>query len=181
MKNYTKQKAFTLVELLVIIAIIGIIVSAWTQINVNNIWDDNRLIIFNNKIISQYETLRNNALLWKWIDSDIGVPEAWKLSYSLSASWTITPSYSSWASWISYSGAILTTPNFYELQNIECLDLSKSLVWTWSNAEIIINWNDFSLWWDCVWSSKILKFSTKFKNDTADIYINTINWLIEVQ
>lgn len=181
MKNNIKQKAFTLIELLVIIGIIWILVWAWSQINLNSIWDDNRLTIFNNKIISHYETIRNNALLWKWIDSAVWVPDSWKITYSTNSSWTITPAYSSGGSWITYTGGIITSEEFHEIRNIDCLNLSKTSIWIWTTAEIIINGNDFSLSWDCGWSSRILKFTTKFKNDTTDIHINTINWLIEVQ
>jgi prepilin-type N-terminal cleavage/methylation domain-containing protein len=181
MNKFKIKKAFTLIELMVILAILSIVIWVWSQVNFNEIWDDNRLTIFNNKIISQYETLRNNTLLWKWIDSNIGVPDEWRINYSTSGSWVITPSYSSWASWVTYSGWILTPAAFHEIRDIECLDLSKASLGTWSSAEITINWNDFTLWWDCNWASRILKFTTVFKWDTSDIHINIINWLIEVQ
>lgn len=181
MKKKSIKKAFTLVELLVVIAIIAILFGAWSQLKLNNIWDSNKLTIFNNKIITQFETIRNNSLLGKWINSSIWVPDAWKITYSTTASWIITPSYLS-GTWIDYTIDILETEDHYEISDINCLDITQTPINTnITGAELIISWNTFTLTWACTWSSKILEFTTQFRTDTEKIQINTLNWLIEVQ
>ena len=182
MERKLEQKWFTLIELMVIIAIIWILVSAWTQIDLNKITDDNKLIIFNNQIISQFELIRNNTLLWRWIDIDVWVPDSWKLTYSSIWSWTITPSYLSWWTWAAYSWSILQAPELHSISQINCLDISWTPINSGvTNADMIIKWNKFTLSWSCTANSGLLEFTTKFRNDTAVIEINTLNWLIEVQ
>lgn len=180
-KNIIKQ-AFTLIELLVVIWIIWIIFIAWSQVNLNNITDSNKLLIFNNKIISQFELIRNNTLLWKWININVSVPERWKISYSSSDNWAIKPSYLSWSIWIEYLENNLDIQEFHSIKQINCLNINWWIINSnVSNAEIIIEWNEFIISWACWVNSKILEIETQFRNDTEIIQINSLNGLIEIQ
>lgn len=180
MKKNKTHSAFTLIELMVIIAIIWIMAWLGSQINLNKISDKNKLIIFNNSIVSQFETFRNNILLWKWVDSNVWVKESWKMTYNTTNSWTITPSYLSWT-WITYPDSSINTEDFYSITDINCLDINKTLLNSGTNAEVFIQGNNFSLSGACTWASRILEFTTKFRANTSKIYINTLNWLIEIQ
>lgn len=182
MKKDNTLKWFTLVELVVIIAIIWILVWAWSQVNFNKIGDANKQIIFNNLIISQFETIRNNTLLWKWIDTNIWVADSWKLAYSTTNSWEIIPSYSSGWVWTVYSWSILKAPDTYSITDINCLNISWTIIDAWvTTAEVHIQWNDFTLSWACSGTTRILELSTMLKGKSNQIQINTLNWLIEVQ
>lgn len=181
MKRKSLKSAFTLVELMVVVVLIGLLTWIWSQLNINTIWDSNKLTIFNNKLITNFETIRNNTLLWKWTDTNVWVPDAWKIDYNSSWSWTVTTSYLSWT-WVSYALSAITAPEFHSISQINCLDIwgtvINSNVSTWS---VIITWNEFSLSGSCSSNTRILEITTWFRNDINQIHINTLNWLIEVQ
>ena len=180
MKKNKILTAFTLIELMVIIVIIWILIVGWSQINLNTITDKNKIEIFTNSIISQFETIRNDTLLWKWVDSNVWVPDAWKITFDTSWTGTIKPSYLS-GSWINYPSKNIIPDDFYSISDINCLDISKNFVSSGSITEVHIQWNNFTLSGDCTSAEKILEFTTNFRNESKVVQINTLNWLIEVQ
>ena len=181
MNIWKKLKAFTLIEMIIVLLIIGIL-SIWiTNINFNKISWKQKLETFTNKLVSNFETVRNNALLWKWIWTDLSVPEKWKIEIW---AWWLLISYYSW-SWINYEDFSLPIEKFYELYNTRCFDINSdekeddNTVWTWS---IITEWSNLTLSWCNNSSSKIFKFTIKYQNDSEkNLSINILNWLIEVE
>jgi prepilin-type N-terminal cleavage/methylation domain-containing protein len=181
MKRKSLKSAFTLVELMVVVVLIGLLTWIWSQLNINTIWDSNKLTIFNNKIITNFETIRNNTLLGKWTDSNVGVPDSWRISYNSSWNWTVTTNYLNWT-WLPYTLSTITAPEFHSISQINCLDIWGTIINSnIANGSVIINWNNFSLSGGCSSNSRILEITTWFKNDTNKIHINALNWLIEVQ
>jgi prepilin-type N-terminal cleavage/methylation domain-containing protein len=181
MKRKSLKSAFTLVELMIVVALIGILTWIWSQLNINTVWDSNKLTIFNNKLITNFETIRNNTLLGKWTDSNVDVPDAWRINYNSTWSWTVTADYLSWT-WLPYTISTINTPEFHSISQINCLDIWKNPINSnIVNGSVIITWNEFSLSWSCTSNTRILEFTTKFKNDTNKIHINALNWLIEVK
>jgi len=65
MKN--SKNAFTIIELLIIIALISILVLGVMNINFNRQGDGQKLDMFTNQIYSTIELVRNNALMGRWI------------------------------------------------------------------------------------------------------------------
>lgn len=178
MKISRNINGFTLIELMVVIAIIWILFAGSKGLNFNKISDQQKLTLFNQQIISQFEKIRNNTLLWKWIDANIWVPDSWMLEYSNTWSWQIDVQYLSGSTWLPYSSDSITTSEFYEISNINCEDLSWSNAWSWT-SEVIIRWNNLTLSWSCNTSARILKFDTRFRAFSSSFKINTLNWLIE--
>lgn len=62
MKNIDSY-AFTLIELLLVIALIVIMTLGGMSLNFNTLTDEQNLNIFTNKIKTNFEEIRNNALL----------------------------------------------------------------------------------------------------------------------
>ena len=179
---------FTLIELLVVISIISILFLWASKINFNSLNDKQKIEIFGNKVVSKFETIRNFAIIWKWIWLNLETPEKWKIEFSNSWSWNIKSSYFSWtlANWVKYDEIIFN--NNYKIQKIECLNFDESssinfawaMLWTWI---IEIVWSKLTLTWSCnnpIY--KKIKTTIKYKNNfEKNIEINTINWLVKIK
>lgn len=193
-KNNKSQKAFTLIELLVIIAIIWTII-LWTNLmSFNNISNKQELDTKIIKISSNIELIRNNSLLWKWIWTNLIVPEKYKIDFSTSWSGIIKTYYYSWAisdyvDYTFYDKEIDFSNKFEKISNIKCLDLKQTTENELTSSEtwsIIIEWAKLTLSWSCTSNpldidKKILEIEIKRKSDTKKIQINTLNWLIEIK
>ena len=62
-KIFPKKKAFSLIELLIVIVIIGILILGSNFLSFNKISDKQELEIKTIRVISQIEEIRNNSLL----------------------------------------------------------------------------------------------------------------------
>ena len=183
MNNLNKLKAFTIIEMILVILIIWIITVWITKINFNNISWKQRIEIFSNKIKSNFENIRNDSLLWKWIWENLIVPEMWKIEIW---NWWLTSSYLSW-SWYTYEEYTLPLENFYEIHSTKCLNINWEIIeneiWTWT---IIIEWSNLSFSW-ALWlcinpSSKIFQFNIEYQNNfEKKLSINILNWLLEIK
>lgn len=100
MKNL---KWFTLIELMVGITVIGILALGWMKLNFNKISDAQYIRIFTGKIISLYETTRNNMLIGRSINTAGTTPSIWKIEIPIWSGKTLTTSYSTWGVYIDYS------------------------------------------------------------------------------
>ena len=179
-------KAFTLIELMVVISIIAILILGSNFLNFRNTSNKQELDIKAIRIASQIEEIRNNSLLWKWIWTNLVVPTKYRIDFSNSWSWIIKAQYFSW-SYIDYifDKKISFSDNFESISEIKCLELNKNpinsfswtTIWTWT---IFIEWANMSLSWNCAPTAKILELTLKRKSDTKKIQINTLNWLIEI-
>jgi len=88
--------AFTLIELLVVISIITILALWISQISFTTMWDKQKLDTTVARIVSNIETVRWNALMWKWIWDQLTVPESYQIDFSTTWSGNITTQYLSW-------------------------------------------------------------------------------------
>lgn len=188
MNSKKTLKAFTLVELMVWIAIIWILLLSASKINFNRLNMKQQLDIFSNSVKSNFETVRNNSLSWKWVWvlawSDLIIPQKWKIEYSSYNSWTILNSTFSWAT----RSPLNIAPKFkpgYSISKIRCLKLD----WTLNNTigltstwEIEFIWSNIFLTWACTPNtSKILELTIKNRSETKIVSINTLNWLVETK
>lgn len=80
------KKGFTLIELMIVIAMIGIIFVWMRNINFNYMSDRQKAEQFANKIISQIETARNNAMIGRSVtDPDTWekiIPDFWSIRFT---------------------------------------------------------------------------------------------------
>jgi len=183
-KNKVGLFWFTLIELLVAIAIIGILALSSTNLNFNKISNKQKLINYNNKIISNIEAIRNNSLMWRGMWMSLNIPNSWRIDFSKSWSWKILTSYS-WG--IIYTEYNTIFSGWYYLDTIKCFDI----LWTELDS---FTWNTlwtgilFISWDNITWSgssncnnirNKKLEIITWYKNFTWSILINTVNWLVQ--
>lgn len=178
------NKGFTLIELLVVIAIITIMTIWASSMNFNTTSDKQNLDRHMIKIVSYIETIRNNALLGKWIWVNLEVPNSYKIDFSLNDWWKTQWYYTdSWS--IEHVLDFMTPPTFSwstleYIKNIECVKLNwdaDALSTTWS---ILITWSNLQLGWCPEDSHKILQLNITRKAETESIQINTVTWLIKV-
>jgi len=184
MKHKKNKKAFTLIELLVWITLISIMALVTSNLNFNRLNIKQELDIFTNKIKSNYETIRNSSLSWKWVGTNLILPEKWKIEYSMSNSWTIINSSFDWTNWTTHD----ITPIFkkgFSISSIKCLELDLDTNYILNSTEtwaLEFIWSNISLTWSCSQTtSKILELTIKNKYETNTLLINTLNWLSEIQ
>ena len=174
--------AFTLIELLVVIAIVAIIALGITKLNFNTISDKQKLKIVATKIISNFETVRWNALMWKGIWTHLDIPESYQINFSTTWSGNIITQYLSWTLQ-AYTDIIPLSfwANFNEVSNIECAKLDNSTGSLSGNTgSIIIKWWNLSLTGCTEPSSKKINIEIKRKQYSETIQINTLNWLVSI-
>ena len=181
--------AFTLIELMVVIAIIAILILGSNFLSFNKVSNKQKLETNVIRINSHFEEIRNNALLWKWIWTNLFVPEEYKIEFSTTWSWIIKNTYLSW--WIYYDYNLFEkninfSDRFDSISEIKCFKLNTLTAentfnsWSTNTWTIFIKWANMTLSWSCNATTKILEVTIKRKNDTKKIQINTLNWLIEI-
>ena len=179
---------FTIVELLVWIALIGIIILWATSIDYNRLNNKQKLEIFTNQIKSNFERVRNNSLAWKWIWANLEIPDKWTIEYSKSNSWTIVSNSYTWTNITEFEN-ILFQNGFY-ISSIKCWLINEEpssyneLDETWTGI-IEFSWNNINLLFDwdfnCDSNDKILELDINFKTDKKTLNLNILNWLAEVK
>jgi hypothetical protein len=181
MKIVKKTMAFTLTELMIVVTLIMIVFWAWSQLDFNSIWAKEKLEIFNTKILSHYEEIRNNALLGKWIGSTLEIPDWWKITYSDSGSGNIATQYLIGSTWTNYSAITPLVPEKHSINTVQCLDLQWWNIVSW-DAEIIFNGNQLTLSGSCNPTTHAkIQFETEHLDHTFNFEINTLNWIMEIQ
>ena len=189
MKNIY-QNWYTLIELLVAITIIVFIFLWFRSVNFNSITDKQKLEIYTNKFVSNFEEVRNNSLIWRWwwVSSDVNNPDIateWKIEFSLANSWSFKTYYSTWTSYVEFSDYSLAPQDNFWIKSMQCLDLNWGInaTLTWTSMWIIsFKWSSLSLtWWCNQISSKQLRLELFFRWNTKALNINTVSWLVEEQ
>lgn len=182
MKYFQNKYWFTLIELLIAIAIISIMTLSISSINYDRLSSKQKNEIFINKIKTDFETIRNYSLSGKWIWTELIVPEKWQIDFSNTSSWKIETKYMS--GWTLYTYNNLNFIDWKEISFIKCLRLNKTedneiTSWTWI---IKIEWDKLILTWSCnITTSKILQIWVSFRWNEEILNINTLNWLVEIK
>lgn len=183
--NKIKIKAFTLIELLIAITLISILALWISNIYFNSIWDKEKNNWFMNQIRTSIETIKNNAIIWKWVWNTIIVPDFWKINIketSPSFSWAISYYYWTWSIitstlWNIYDWFEIKLDNFQKITNLICANNKQTSTWAIDNIDILIEWKNLSLSW-CSNDKKTIILTTEYKNFSKTISLNTINWVI---
>jgi prepilin-type N-terminal cleavage/methylation domain-containing protein len=180
MKNLDKY-AFTLIELLVVITLIVIITVWWMNLNFNTLNDSQNLNIFANKIITNFEEVRNNALLWKGVGTNLDIPKEWRIDFIRSWNGNIEVYYRT-DIWNFYNKIPFSKD--MKLISVECMNADESIktnvISSWS---ILVENNSLHLWWECNderYIKILLRISYKNTNEKF-LEINRVNGLVQIK
>lgn len=184
--NY-KKKAFTLIELIVWIAIIAIITLWITKLYWSNIPDKQKLDLFTNKIIWIIDSVKNYSLVWKWIWNDLETPKYFRIELStwvLSAgtfTWSYLKTYyNTWSSDVLYDEMTIKTFNeFYNIRSLKCQKLDLSGDEYISKISVIFKWSSASFSWCSDNYHKIVDINLWYKWFNKIIRLNALNWVVE--
>lgn len=174
-----EKKAFTLVELMVVMAVIVLIALSFNTTNLTKLTDRQKIQIFTNKLITNIESLRNSSLIWKWADSNLTSTYLTEITLTDAWSWSLIVKYNTWATstLINNSEFSLTPWISYSIKEIRCLRIDNSDDWVTASWVVSIVWANLSLSW-CPVTSRKLKITTKFLDNEQDFTINVVNWLV---
>jgi len=133
MQNIAFSKGFTLIELTIWIVIITIIALSISQMQFSRLSEKQNLMISLGSFISHYETLRDNALIGRFVETlswDV-LPAWWHLRVeNISSSWSLRWSYSNdemfsslvWNIWLDWD---FKRP--FAITNIQCRTIEDTL------------------------------------------------------
>lgn len=175
------NKAFTLIEILVVISMIMILLVWLSKIDLSKWQNQQKSLSFSNKIKIPLETTITNALIWKWVGSDLMVPKSWKIEiwkYATAMWWTwvLNIYYQTWR--IYQLNEAISSDKYYDISKIECLDISWTPLYNIAYWTILVKWSNIEMWSEC-WEWKSLRIITQYKNEFPNvIYLNTINWVV---
>lgn len=183
------KNAFSLIELVVVIGLITFIALTATSLNFQWLSDKQKLEIFSNRIITQIEAIRNDALVWKnlydttkkiWFE-DI---EQWEIAINKT---TATLEITAYPRQKDISEVkeprIVTTNKASVWEKIEALKCN----WAWweksiDSAKIVFEWTKTAkvIWEDCNENS-ILQFELSYSKEKWIIEFDPVSWLIETK
>lgn len=176
-------QAFTLVEVMVALVVIGIVVFWIARINFNQVTDTQKVSIFSNKIVSTIEWIRNMTLTWKSVTTSQYTPSEWTLNIVInSASTYIRPYYrNSWWTLVEYPQLRFRLQENELVTGIRC----KSIDGTYAPTTITswtftISFTDNSTTFSgCATDERIIEIYTQFKAASQTIVFNGITSIIE--
>ncbi len=173
---------FTLLELMVVVAIIWILAIWASNIQFNPQIDKQNSLLFSNDIFTNIEKVRNNALFWKWVWSwsTLTYPEKWIINLDTNWNGSISAKYSSWWTIYNYNDFRVDFLNQNsKISQLKCLSIDNLNSETWSYVDIEISKNNITLSWCSSPNDKILEITTNYKAFTNTIKLNTVSWLLE--
>ncbi len=176
---FYQKKAFSLIELIVWIVIISI-VSLWiTKLFWNKIPDKLRLDLFTNRVTWVIDSVKNYALVWKWIWPNLDTPKYFKID--LSRSWSYIKTYYNTGGIDNYYSPMSLNPfwEYYQIFSIKCNNLTLS---SWSfvpNISISYKWSNITFSWCDNDYQKIVDIELYYKWFKNKLRLNSISWVLE--
>jgi prepilin-type N-terminal cleavage/methylation domain-containing protein len=179
MRKRTSLSAFTIAELLVVMAIISILALWISRINFQRLSQNQQISIETAKIVNLIEEARNNALIGKWVGVDLITPESWSIVIENdSSSGSLTSRYLSW--WTLTWTTVLDSPFPFSINNLECRPLNNTAgISSWSFT-LTFTWSVGGISGCSNSNYKIISFDYWVWTLNKNININTLSWIIEV-
>ncbi len=199
----SNKKAFTIMEIVIVMALLSIIFLVTKNLWFNWLSDIERSKWFFNDIKTNFETVQTNSLVGRSIeinDGTIIVPKQWKFEInnevnSLEGSWSIKISYltgelgtDTYEEYITIPDEKTQGKNYDKFYNITalCQNINDSWTWVFSWTWIIkIEWwkltgtGAFESDINCWSQYKGILITTKYKGSEETFTINTVSWVVE--
>lgn len=175
-RNNKSHAAFTLVELIIVIAIVALVITLSGWIDLNEINRGKNAELFTEKISRLFENTRNNALLWRAINWE--TPDSWRIRFDLTNKGTFATEYFDGIDWKTFSDEdynfSVTDPEFIDF-------ISCNNTWDISWAEWIVMFKGPTLLLDgwCSINDKSMRIGTYYLNYEWEVLINSVSWVIE--
>ena len=183
------KNAFSFIELVVVIGLITFIALTATSLNFQWLSDKQKLEIFSNRIITQIEAIRNDALVWKnlydttkkiWFE-DI---EQWEIAINKTTATLEVTAYPRQKDISEVKEPRIVTTNKASVwEKIEALKCN----WAWwekniDSAKIVFEWTKTAkvIWEDCNENS-ILQFELSYSKEKWIIEFDPVSWLVEIK
>lgn len=171
-----KNWAFTLAEIVIAVAIVSII-SIWVaNINFSRLSVKEKVAIETNKVKSIIETARNNALIGRWVGTNLETPEYWELEFDANNN-TIKSSY--------FTGSLQTfenhqIPNTQEIAELRCYNIDRSNSATWTIMKLEVKWPKMEIKNGCSpTNGQIIELDIASATEQETITINALSGIIE--
>lgn len=177
-RRNTSLHGFTLVELVIVIAVIWIVLWFSQSIDLNEINKWKNAELFTTKISRLFENTRNNSLLWRSIG--LVTPSSWRIRFDRVGSGTFTTEYFDGSSWQLFDDSdynfVVDDPEF--IDSISCNN-----VWDVSSGSwiIVFEWSTLTLSGSCSINDKIMTIGTYYSTYTGAVLINSVSGVIETQ
>ena len=183
------KNAFSLIELVVVIGLITFIALTATSLNFQWLSDKQKLEIFSNRIITQIEAIRNDALVWKnlydttkkiWFE----YIEQWEIEINKTTATLEVTAYPKQKDISEVKEPrIVTTNKVSTWEKIEALKCN----WAWweksiDSVKIVFEWTKTAkvIWEDCNENS-ILQFELSYSKEKWIIEFDPVSWLVEIK
>nr|MDD3720617.1 prepilin-type N-terminal cleavage/methylation domain-containing protein [Candidatus Gracilibacteria bacterium] len=173
-----KKQAFTLVELMVSISIVGILSIGILNLYGNGIQNREILNIFLNKIVGRIETVKNNSLVGKGIGTNLETPKYYKVIFS-TGNYMRTYYNTGGVDILFNSLSINPFENFYTIKSIECKKTDLSNITTSNLITLTYKGTDISLTGCNNNYQKIIDLKFDYKGMESTIRLNTISGVLE--
>lgn len=176
-----RYSGYTLIELIVVIAIIMILAVAASSVNFSRSTDTQYLLAFTNSLASSIEKQRNDALIGRAVGNNLEVPNSYKVQLSTASSGSLTVFYNTGGTFITDVASSIWVKPFQSISRLICHNPSFTLTGSSTQVDLMIQKNTLSLSGCTVWGNtgSILEIETKYKALTKQIFINTLTWRIE--
>ena len=157
------KNAFSLIELVVVIGLITFIALTATSLNFQWLSDKQKLEIFSNRIITQIEAIRNDALVWKnlydttkkiWFE-DI---EQWEIAINKTIATLEVTAYP-------------RQTDISEVKEPRIVTTNKASAW--EKIEALI--------WEGCNENSILQFELSYSKEKWIIEFDPVSWLVEIK
>lgn len=173
---------FTLIEILVVIALIWILIVGASNFSLNNNIDKQKSLWYAQEIQTHIERVRNQALLWKWFLSwsTIIHPQKWRVQIKANTGTGVVWYYQNGAIFSLYNDIQIKIPDHNaKISTLTCYNITRSGSGnsTVVDIDFVGNWITFS--WCTSPNNKILDIETKYKNFSKIIRFHSISWVME--
>lgn len=170
-------QAFTLVEILFVITIIGVLALGISRVNFSRISQVELLNTESIKLLTSIEEMRNNALVWRAVSDWVVIPDFWSIAF------TNENTYTRWYDTEVINQTEMRTP--FIVQSISCSNIDFTQ--TWLVSDITNTDIRFYSWGETIITScpssianpAILDIEIWFWDILKTIRINTITNVIE--
>lgn len=173
-----KSRGFTLLEVLVVIAVIWILWVSISRLNFSRISQQELIAIESIKILASSEEMRNNALVGKSENIWWDIPRSWDIEFNRTTDRFIT-SYTD-SEWVLRTIQTQDLRSPFEILSITCGNLNRTITGPWNIVRInFLTTSETSINWCAIANPRIIDIEIGRGDIRSTIRINTLTNVIE--